>query len=795
MFPLSFRRRRLCSKSLLVLVAALLGSIAFLGCSDPSQRGSSLDQCSGETDLSVDVLPSRLSQEYEYSCAACHGANGEGRGEYPSLQDISSFQDYVQAVRQGSDQGMPGYDHSMIDDQTLAEDFAYLRGRTDIGLGCDLDFDSSSTGGDDFQNRTDEEIFSRGLDAWRRSHPEGACVNCHAADAMDLAFFDYDAASILRRGLGQRASLEDAWAIVDLVELQRKLHEIEPVNPRRYNFLQPCGEVLPGETRAERERSFYAYLEDRDHPYTGPLITSPGEAEAAMRELVSWDLRQVCLGFELAPWTGDSFHGPEFHTINDWIPDFPVIPHPEKADQWYALHDAYIEEPTAANLWAILDAMEELTIREVRQTSEGRNWTIDGAMGTAKYRSVQIGAHMMRNRTANRPDPGWADGEGLRGGSNDGTLKTFVENTHARTTPMWDVAAGMGSGAMPHPSATSGEWPEFLADKVFLFPENFRDRIRAPFSRIWFYIGWMYDPALIFTAGANRQEYYLQHLVRHDDLHIHGAFIRSMTFAHVNYGRDSRFSIYNRLGTPLANGQVVADFGGGMNGMGDGGFFRHPYFRHGREWPEDLAEKFRYFAINDLRARMFALEASLLRGDRTRNLERRLEWFDSYAKDLEEYEDPELWPALEQDLIRIRSLLEQAEGELAASTSTENTSMVYRGSHSTEKLPLEIPEAAFEKVGSPFGEVYDQYCAGCHGQFGEGHAGGGEIAGKGLTFAGYPRLREYPSWGGFQAYVRHGINSEVVKMPSFSRNRISDEDLRVLWEALNDPEKLREVDQ
>ena len=364
-----------------------------------------------------------------------------------------------------------------------------------------------------------------------------------------------------------------------------------------------------------------------------------------------------------------------------------------------------------------------------------------------------------------------------------------------RTTPTWPAAAAVVSDAMAHPSANSGEWPTALAEKVFLFPESFRERIRAPFSRIWFYIGWMYDPSLNFTAGANRQEYFLQHLVRHDDLHIHGAFIRGMTFAHVNYGRNERFAITNRLGTPLPNGQVVANFGGGMNGMAGAGFFRHPYFRYEREYPEDLSENFRHFVINDLRARIYALEASLLRGDKTENLERRLERFDGYAEGLEEYETPERWPELEQDVQRIRQLLEEAEGEIVASTATENTSMVYRGSHPDEELPLEIPEYAYDKTPSPFGEVYDQYCAGCHGQFGEGHAGGGEIAGKGLTFAGYPRLREYPSWGGFQAYVRHGIDSEVVKMPSFSRHRISDEDLRTLWEALNDTEKLRKVDQ
>lgn len=779
---------------LAILSLSLLG-LPSLGCSDAGQSGRSGERCQGDITIAVDAIPERLSQDYEYSCAACHGADGQGRSDYPALHDVTSFQDYVEAVREGSDEGMPAFDHNMIDDETLARDFAYFQGTTETTLDCDLIGDASGFGPDGVAGGSDDEIYARGMEAWRRSHAEGACVNCHAVDAMDLAFFDYDDASIIRRGVGQGASVDDAWAIVDLVHLQRQRHAIEPVNPRRYNFLQPCGEVLDGDTPEERERAFYAALEERGHPYTGERIDSAAAAEEAMKELVSWDLRQVCLGFELAPWTDDSFHGAEFQSINDWIPDFPTMPRPEDAPQWYALHDAYIDDPSPENLWAILDAMEDLTIDEERRTSEGRNWTLDGALGTAKYRAVQTAAHMMRNHTANRPDPGWDAGQGLRGGTTDETVQKFLETTHARTTSMWDVAAGMGSGSMPHPGANSGEWPDFLADKVFLFPEDFRDRIRAPFSRIWFYIGWMYDPALIFTAGANRHEYFLQHLRRGEAYYLHSAFIRAMTFAHVHYGRDTRFSIYNRLGPPLPNGQVVAEFGRGMNGMRGPGFFRHPYFRHGDEdFPEDLAEKFRYFVVNDLRARVFALEASLQRGHVTDDVEDRLDRFDSYASSLEEYEAPDHWPDLQQDLQRIRALLQQASGDVEEATGVENTSMVFRGSHPTDLLELTIPDEAYERTASPFGTTYDQYCAGCHGLYGQGHAGGGETAGKGLEFGGYPRLREYPSWGGFQAYVRHGIDSDVVAMPAFSKDRISDDELRALWEALNDPQNLQEVD-
>ena len=773
----------------------LVLATAYLGCSE-GDSGLDGQRCEGTQEIAVDELPTRFSDEYEFSCAACHGSSGEGRGDYPSLQEVDSFQDYVQAVREGSEKGMPAYDADAIADEVLALDFAYLQGDTEgLQLDCDQIDDPWMS---DFQTGSSDETetYTRGMEAWRRSHPEGACVNCHAMDAMDLAFFDYDEAAILRRGLGQGASQEDMWAIVDLVDLQRERHEIEPVNPRRYNFLQPCGEVLPGETKQDRERAFWDYLSERDHPYLGDRITSKEEAESVLQELVSWDLRQVCLGFDLAPWTGDSFRGTDFHTINDWIPDFPTIPREEVAADWYALHDAYIEDPTPENLWAVLDEVEEMTIREERTTSEGRNWTLDNALGRAKYQSVQLAAHMMRSETANRPDPGWANAEGLRGGTNDGTVQDFYRPTHRRTTMMWDVGAAMGSGAMPHPSASSGEWPESVADKVFLFPEDFRDRVRAPFSRIWFYIGWMYDPAFIFTAEANRQEYFRQHLIRHDDYYLHAAFITSMTWAHVHYGKDTRFSIYTRLSTPLANGEVVPQFGRGMNGMAGPGFGDHPYFSSSdSDYPEDLAENYRHFVINDFRARTYALEASLLRGHTTDNLENRLERFENHYQVLKEYEDPEYWPELKEDLKRIRELFEQAEGEVTRTEEIENTSMVYRGSHPEEFLPLEIPEEAYGREASPFGEVYDDYCAGCHGHYGQGHAGGGEIAGKGLAFGGYPRLREYPVWGGFQAYVRHGISSEVVQMPAFSRDRISDEELRQLWEALNDPEKLREVDQ
>lgn len=784
--------------SLLLRLIAVLATIsmasAHLGCSD-SDAGASSNHCQGTLTFDVDEPPARLSDDYEFSCAACHGSDGQGRDDYPSLHDVDNFQAFVQAVREGSSEGMPAYGADTIDEETLAKDFSYLQETTGtLTLDCGQ-LDEPWTEASSDEALSDDEIYERGMEAWRRAHPEGACVNCHAMDATDLAFFDYDEASILRRGLGQGASQQDMWAIVDLVDLQRERNEFDPINPRRYNFLQPCGEVLPGDTQLERERSFWEYLADRDHPYIGDRITSHEEADSVMEELVSWDLREVCLGFELAPWTGDSFRGPEFHTINDWIPDFPTIPKEEYVDDWYDLHDAYIEDPSPDNLWAVLDQMEEMTIREERQSSEGHPWTIDNALGRSKYQSVQAAAHMMRNHTANRPDPGWENAEGLRGGTNDGTVQDFFRATHDRTSFMWDVGAAMGSGAMPHPSANSGEWPEAVADKVFLFPEDFRERVRAPFSHTWFYIGWMYDPALIFTAEANRQEYFRQHLIRFGDYYMHSAFLTSMTFAHVHYGKDTRFSIYSRLSTPLANGEVVDQFGRGMNGMGGPGFGNHPYFSSSdSDYPEDLAEKYREFVVNDFRARVYALEASLLRGHTTENVDARLDDFDDHYQTLEDYEDPEYWPALQEDLDRIRGLLEQAEGEATRTDEIDNTSMVYRGSHPEDMMPLEIPESALQRDKTPFGESYDQHCASCHGDYAQGHAGGGETAGKGLAFGGYPRLREYPNWGGFKAYVRHGITSDVVQMPAFSEDRISDDELRQIWEALNDPDKLSEVE-
>ena len=756
--------------------------------------------CVDDLVLSVDAIPEAPSDTYRLACANCHGATGEGRGDYPSLADVQDFDTFSRAVWAGSDAGMPAFDPSEVTPEILAYDLAFLTGRSvEATLTCEtLASYTQDDGPVDVGELDDDAVFARGLEAWRAPHPKGGCVGCHAPDAYDLAFFDYRDAEIMRRALGQQASVEDAQAIIDLVHLQRRRHNLTPVNSDTYRFLQPCGEMLPGDTELQRERAFIEQLDDLGHPYLGARITTPAAAEAALQDVTAWDLRDVCVGFPFPRWTADQFRGREFHSLNDWIPEFATMPAEGMETDWFALHDAYIDDPSDENLWAILhateddDALVERIYHDVSDEAWADAATITNSFTRFKYHSMLAGSHMMRHGTDSRPDPGWDQliEDDIVGGGNGEPLGSWWFTTQDRVSYNWDVAENMGSSGQP--ATPFGLWPEFIADKSYGYDRHQQDDLRSPFALSWFYLGWMYDPALNFTAKGNRQEYFPQHF-RSEDLDgypLHLAFTQSMAWAHAQYGRNERLSIYTRLQQPYANGQIVHDLDGGMSGMGHK-FNRHAWFNGNDAYPEDLAELYRTFVINDYRARVFALEASLLRGDTTGNLEGTLDTFTEFRNVLLTYELPEHLDTLTADLDRIQALLETAGGPADSTAGTANNSHVHRTSSIHERRDLFLPDHQYDaRPQSPFGPVYAEQCAACHGQIGQGHTGGGEAAGHFDTFQGYPRLRQYGSWAGFEAYVRTGIHSDIVEMPAFPPDRISDAELRAMWEALNDPETL-----
>jgi hypothetical protein len=203
------------------------------------------------------------------------------------------------------------------------------------------------------------EVVRQGLKAWRTPHPNGACASCHTADAYDLAFFDYDDATIMRRGIGQGATVEDVHAIVAMVHYWRERDSIKPVDPRKYRFLQPGGAVLPGQTMAHKDLNLFNELRSNGLlMYQDEKIRTLEQAQKAVQQLL--DLRTVRVGLPFNHWTADAIRGEEFRTLQKWIPEIPRQPKPEYAQQWYQLQNQYIENPRWRN-WICSGVQEAMT--------------------------------------------------------------------------------------------------------------------------------------------------------------------------------------------------------------------------------------------------------------------------------------------------------------------------------------------------------------------------------------------------------------------------------------------------
>ena len=80
---------------------------------------------------------SSLSAAFASNCAGCHGAQGQGSGSFPKLQNTSLSGDaFLAKVRQGGG-GMPAFAVSAISDATLQTDYTALKNATAASLTID----------------------------------------------------------------------------------------------------------------------------------------------------------------------------------------------------------------------------------------------------------------------------------------------------------------------------------------------------------------------------------------------------------------------------------------------------------------------------------------------------------------------------------------------------------------------------------------------------------------------------------------------------------------------------------
>jgi len=213
----------------------------------------------------------------------------------------------------------------------------------------------------------DHSTWFRGLNAWRMPRPQiGACVNCHAPDAYDIARVGFTDEDIMRRAVGDGLGEAEGQAIVDLVDLQRHRHHMvgdnSPFDPDHFRPLQPGNFPLEGDSDAERDLAFAVNLrETHGLKLVSERIDTLADTLAARDELVNLDLNTVRIGIPFDRFSEDPHHGAERNTFHDWIPFAPHEVRREHNEDWYALQDAYILDPTPHNLRALIAAIDEYT--------------------------------------------------------------------------------------------------------------------------------------------------------------------------------------------------------------------------------------------------------------------------------------------------------------------------------------------------------------------------------------------------------------------------------------------------
>jgi mono/diheme cytochrome c family protein len=459
-----------------------------------------------------------LSAGFATQCSGCHGPAGLGQGLFPSLRNVPTLEVFAATVRMGR-KLMPAFTAAAVPDARLQADYAALKGTGDLTAAADPD---CGPGVSDLPPATEQQLSDRialGMAVFRKEGPKGACAGCHSAGAIDLTFIGFSDATILRRAV-PNVGPEDAQTVVDLIHALRQRYKVDrPLHPRKFRFMQPAHDVLPemvdpGATLAAdpgahddaRDRAFGHYLQDNVKLLlAGDKITSLEMAKAAQDQLLKLDLRKLQVGVPIERWTEDGFNGPASNTAAEWIPMLARHPAAAHTTDAYALADAYLADPSDANLWRFYDGIPAMTVGDPGDLAA--RWSL------RKYLAVQIASHMLLHRTLNLPDlyvgaPS-ADPQAQR-------LTAIAHN------PFWSIGDSIRLNPLncnqPAPCTT---FPAAI-DATFATGDASRSRQTYEDKMSWFWLGMTVDPALVISEDdlgtvlsdyfqATSQQYYKVH--------------------------------------------------------------------------------------------------------------------------------------------------------------------------------------------------------------------------------------------------------------------------------------------
>lgn len=435
---------------------------------------------------------SELSAPFRATCGACHGTAGEGSDKFPELPGSLSFTDFQKIVRDGT-LNMPSFDGSEISDEELENDYELLTTKPREALLASQDGEWS------WSEQELEEIYTRGMEAWRKPDAEGAaCANCHSPDALDLAVIAYDDANILRRA-HPHISNEDALAVRDLVHAQRRRFNITRPCDITWHPLQPGGTPLPGDTPDEQDEAFARELVRLELFAATGTVRTVEDAHRLATEMAGIDLKRLRIGIPLPRWTEDQFRGEEHRTIDDHLAGVPHVP---MDPSWYASMDAYVQDPTDAALLDLLSGVSERTtdVGFVESTpvidacGYERAGGFIAEVSDAKYRGLLVMQHFFRQALLDRP--GWFEQGRLPFADRDVLLNPWFkiggENAERRCPyPQDDSARPVVASTLPKMVAAELS-PSDIADGDFL-------SLTDDMAHHWMTLGQIFDPTLFKT--------------------------------------------------------------------------------------------------------------------------------------------------------------------------------------------------------------------------------------------------------------------------------------------------------
>ncbi|MCS6846286.1 MAG: hypothetical protein RMN52_01060 [Anaerolineae bacterium] len=233
--------------------------------------------------------------------------------------------------------------------------------------------------------------IAAGLTAWRAPDERGvACAHCHGPDGLEIAHLGFDDSPILRRD-DWHIPTSDAAKIAAMIHALRDKYGLKAALPDPANdrLLQPGGRLVAGATSQERDynAALQTFAPQMPALFNG-RVDSILEALRARDEILAFDVRNQALGVPFPRLLSD----PTQDAATVWIADRPRVPRPGSEQAWYALHDAYLANPTEANLWAIYNAVEALTAAPPDADEHA------AALSAAKYRSLLLAQHLVRER-------------------------------------------------------------------------------------------------------------------------------------------------------------------------------------------------------------------------------------------------------------------------------------------------------------------------------------------------------------------------------------------------------------